>query len=199
MPVTYQLARDAQDGEATIELLREVAEAYHPDLCLHGVTYDVLFALAPRDDNGMVVGDPLKKNGVPALALVRVVGLADRTKGMADVEIRLDGERWPELSEAVKRATLDHELTHLALSFDSDEDLKRDDLGRPRLRLRPHDWELGGFDWVVSRHRGDAVETIQLRETIERIRQLELEFDGGENDFRSEIAGELAAVGVVAK
>ncbi len=43
--------------------------------------------------------------------------------------------------------------------FDKDGKLKRDDAGRPRIKLRKHDFELGGFFDVVERHKTSAPES----------------------------------------
>ena len=44
--------------------------------------------------------------------------------------------------------------------------VKRDDLDRPKLRLRPHDWEIGGFGLIVSRHGANSLELQACREMV---------------------------------
>lgn len=159
----------------TEDLVSEVAEKHHPELCTEGVKYDLLFAYGAVDEGtGFKVDDALKKNGLAALALIRVVNLRDRAKGCGDAEIRIDADRWPEFDDAQKWALIDHELEHLVLCRDRELEVKRDDLSRPKLKLRPHDFEIGGFVRVIRRHGDVAFEARSVKSVAKGLRQLEL-------------------------
>lgn len=119
---------------------------------------DLLWARATLDDNGDSNGPAIKHQGYPCAAVVRVIGLKDRCKGMGDAEILLDADRWDEWSEKEQNAIIDHELEHLELARDSEGTIKRDDLDRPKLRLRKHDHQFGWFDSIVRRHGSNALE-----------------------------------------
>ena len=144
------------------EMAAAAMRQYHPDLHGADVTLQVLMAAAVDKDGDDVPA--LKKNGLPAAALVKIASLEDRARGIPDVKILVDQYAWDRMPESSRTALLDHELEHVAIVVDKDTGkLKRDDLGRPRLRLRPHDWELTGFVAVAERHREAAVEVRALR------------------------------------
>jgi hypothetical protein len=158
---------DGRVGQVVAELL----ERYHGELAEAGVRFDLLLAEASTDDNGDPVGPALKSSGYTAAATVRILGLKDRAKGLGDAEIVVDGDRWPEWSAAERLAILDHELEHLTLAVDAEGAIKRDDLGRPRLKLRLHDRQFGWFDNVARRHGAASVEVGQAS-TIARLGEL---------------------------
>ena len=158
---------DGRVGQVVAELL----DLYHGELAEAGVRFDLLLAEASTDDNGDPVGPALKSSGYTAAATVRVLGLKDRAKGLGDAEIVVDGDRWPEWSAAERLAILDHELEHITLSTDAEGSIRRDDLGRPRLKLRLHDRQFGWFDNVARRHGAASVEVGQAS-TIARLGEL---------------------------
>lgn len=159
---TYQKA----DGAILAEL-SAVMRKYHGRLADAGVTVDVLMAYASRDENGDPIGHAIKHRGVVAKACIRIIGLKDRAAGRADAEMLIDGDEVDTWSEEELWALLDHELTHLELLVDREGNIKRDDLERPRLKLRPHDREFGWFDDVARRHRAYSFESQQAREMFE--------------------------------
>lgn len=134
----------------------------HKPLADRGVKIDFLFAFGDRDEaTGELVGDALTKGGVRALGITRIVNLKDRTKGLGDVEICLDNDWWVDQDEAEQRALLDHELHHVAVTA------KNDDLGRPKIKLRKHDVEVGWFRAVAARHGTHSMERIQAAAIME--------------------------------
>lgn len=152
-------------------------ERYHGHLRDNGVTIDFLFAHAKTNQNGDVEDAALKLNGYPCGAIVRIVGLKDRTKGNADAEIVVDGDQWDEWSRAEQIALIDHELQHLTLVPSKDgKGIKRDDLDRPKLKMRLHDRQFGWFDIIARRHGEAAFEVKQATEMFTDIefRQLYL-------------------------
>jgi hypothetical protein len=117
----------------------------HPHLEIMGATVRVLYAVE-RDGAGIV--HPCLKDGKrPVLGIAAVVPFRWRAHGCADAEIRLDLARWRERADRPRRqlALLDHELRHLNLALDPDGHPQWDALGRPMLRLREHDFEIGYF------------------------------------------------------
>lgn len=127
------------------------------------IKIDFVFAYPDLDETtGEPKGDALKKNGVKALGITRKLPLKDRAMGRADAEIALDGAWWEKAPGAEQRALLDHELFHLVPTG------KRDDLGRPLLKLRPHDYEFGWFEAVANRHGNASQERQQAQRLIDQ-------------------------------
>ena len=154
----------------------KIVEKYHGDLHKAGVTFEVLMASPTTNQNGESSGPPLKKNGYPVAALIKIVGLADRTAGMADVMLQLDAEQWKDMKMPRKDALLDHMLTYLNVKQDKDGATVTDDLGRPRLQRRKHDREVGWFDEVVRRHQFEAPEFLQFDSIAKTMQQMNLPF-----------------------
>ena len=93
----------------------------------------------------------------------------------------IDDFAWERLSNQRREALIDHELQHLALSMIRPRKangfasgLRRDDLGRPALKIRPHDWALTGFRGVVERHGEASIEALQFADFRSEFGQLNL-------------------------
>lgn len=142
----------------------------HKPLLDARVTIDYVFAFGDKDEDGHLVNDALKKNGVKALGIARKIPLKDRALGRSDGEIALDGDWWGDASDAEQRALLDHELHHFAVKIDK-RGLVRDDLGRPVLQLRHHDIDCGWFKIVAERHGQHSQERIQARAIMDQYGQ----------------------------
>lgn len=148
------------------EILKEFED--HQPLIDSGMKIDLVFAFPKYDDDGKPIGVALRKNGLRALGITRKVSLKDRAKGHGDAEICLDGEWWEHNSgDDERRALLDHELHHIAIIVNKHGVLKTDDLGRPQIRLRKHDVEIGWFDIVASRHGTASLERIQAKRVMD--------------------------------
>lgn len=141
-----------EGSEEQHEVVQQMMEKYHQPLVDAQVKIDVLRAWARKDKNGDPVGPALTLHGWPCLAIVRVIPYKQRVKGCGDAEIAIDDERWDELSEWDRKALIDHELEHLELRH------KQDDLDRPKLKLRHHDYRLEGFHSIIRRHGRFALE-----------------------------------------
>jgi len=89
--------------------------------------------------------------GVKALGICRKIPLKERALGRGDAEICLDGEWWKDAPEPEQRALLDHELHHIEVKI-IEGAMACDDLGRPLLKIRKHDYELGLFTIIAQRH-----------------------------------------------
>ncbi len=139
----------AEAGDAAVFLVAAVLKKHHPELHKAKLTVCTLFAHAARDEKtGQPKGPALKHHGYQAAAIIAVVPLDKRVGGMADVLLKIDGDRWPEWSEAQREALIDHELEHVGT----------DDAGRPKVKLRLHDWNVQGFKSIAVRHKDAAFE-----------------------------------------
>ena len=166
---TYSLA-----GDDASEVVKSVLDSYHAPLRDAELIVQVLWAFAVNDKNGDAAGPALTHNGYPALAVFKILNLKDRTTRGADCEIVIDKVAWDELDERERVALIDHELTHCVLKVDSDGKVVRDDLNRPKLRVRKHDFQIGWFDEIVQRHGEASQESIQARAFVAKVGQLYL-------------------------
>lgn len=142
--------------------LQALIARYHPDLLIAEVSFDLMFVA--RDDEEDSSKPVLTLHGVPALAIVRIVSTRDRAKGCADVEIVIDRDRFNDCGERRQDAILDHELTHVVVLKEKDGiGIQTDDQHRPRLKLKPHDYDFGWFEAIARRYGSDAVEVQQAR------------------------------------
>lgn len=145
-------------------LMINVMERFHKPLADIPITV-TLMVVEDVDKEGARTGKPaLKLHGAPSAAIVKINSLKDRVEGKSDATIFLDGEHWGQASEAEKVAILDHELYHLIEQRDEDGNLIADDAGRPKLKMRPHDFQVGWFHAIAERHGPHAVETQQMQE-----------------------------------
>jgi hypothetical protein len=159
------------------QIVERMMEKYHGPLKDAGVTIDILFAKNKADDGDIdAEACALKLHGYQVAAMVKINGYKLRVQGHADAEIIIDGERWYTWSDEEKDALLDHELEHLELKAKEGVVL-RDDLDRPRLRMRKHDHQFGWFDACARRHGKHSFETQQFEQFCESHRQLWIDFD----------------------
>lgn len=148
----------------------------HASLREHEVRIDFLIAYPEVNADGFAKGPAILHRGMKALGLCRVVNYRDRIKGLGDAEITLDGEYWDEATERERLALLDHELTHIELNS-LGGDIERDDAGRPKVRMKKHDFEVGWFHGVAARWKSSASEVRQARVLQEgHLKQVYFEF-----------------------
>lgn len=163
MGVTYELA-----DEKTAELVKRAMVLYHQrpvnNLVANLVTVQAIFA---RDvDADGVMSPAIKIRGYPAAAKIQVTSLEDRARGMADAKLTIDDYVWQGLPESRRLALLDHELEHLEIVMRTTKTgimVARDDLGRTKLKIKPHDFELGFFASVAERHGEAAIEVREVQ------------------------------------
>lgn len=148
--------------ESVRDLIDEVMRAYHPELVKAGVEIVAKMAMAKRDADGRPKLPALKVRGVPANGAIRITTPLERAMEIGDAIMLLDGEQWPDWSDAQRRALIDHELQHLIAANTGDDEKDTDDYGRPKLSIRPHDREFGWFDCVAKRHGEHSFEHSQL-------------------------------------
>lgn len=142
-------------------------ENYHGPLSEAGVKVKVLLAHPPVDEAGDATGPALKVNGYEAIARIKILGLEDRVSYGFDAKMAIDSDKWDESSDEERAAVLDHELTHLELAVDDQGGVKRDDAGRPKLRMRKHDFQVGWFYNVAHRHGNASIEVRQCRQLLD--------------------------------
>lgn len=160
---TYQRADDSVNS-----LARAVIMTYpeHKPLIDAKVKIDFVFAYGNTDDNGATIDFAIKNKGHRVFGQAKKLPLKERALGRGDAEIMLDGDWWADANPEEQKALLDHELYHLTPKAG-----KTDDLGRPVLRLRRHDVEVGWFSLVASRHGAHSIERKQARALIDSVGQ----------------------------
>lgn len=138
----------------------------HTPLLDARVKIDLIFAFAAVDETtGEPTGNALNHHGVKALGIARKIALKDRAMGRGDCEVTLDGDWWKDANEAEARALLDHELHHFQVKMDK-RGLVRDDLGRPVIVMRKHDYEFGWFKCIAARHGNTSMERMQAAQMM---------------------------------
>jgi hypothetical protein len=166
MGTTYTIC-----GDDVKQLIKAAMDTHHPTLSEAGVTVHAIYAERYDEDGEPIAA--IKVHGVPAVAKIAITALEDRVRGIADAKLTIDRGQWHGMAESRRLALLDHELTHLVLKLDEDG-LKLDDIGRPTLKIKHHDWELTGFAAVVERHGEASVEARQFARFEEAYGQLML-------------------------
>lgn len=137
------------------ETITKLIASNHPELVEANATVDTIFAF---DNNG---GFPVKTNGYPSSANIKISNLKSRVKGAADAEICIDREAFNAMSIPQQEALLDRELFRLVVKRDKEGNVKTDDAERPVLRLKKFDYMLGWFKEIAVRHGSDSPEVYQ--------------------------------------
>jgi hypothetical protein len=162
------------------DVLETVMGRYHGDIADNGITIGILMATSDEE------GEPaVKLHGYPCAATIQITSYKNRCLGIADAVITIEADIWKTFTEAEKIAVLDHELTHLELVYDKDGVLKTDDANRPKLKMRLHDWQLGGFAVIAERHGAASIESQEFRAAYHTYYQQLFKWSddqGGEND-----------------
>lgn len=161
MPTTYDDC--TQD---VLDLANEIMHRHYLDLLHAGVTIKYLFAVNPD-------GPAIKVRGVPAAASVKVNGLQHRKEGLTDCTIKIDQEWWTSHDALQCAALIDHEIYHIMVAIGDEGQIERDDIGRPKIKLRPHCFEIGGFYDIVERHGSNAVEAQAVVDAAAKFREME--------------------------
>lgn len=161
------------DADCTA-MIQELIQKYHTDLLEAGVRVGARFAYAAiNEKTGEPRGPALKFHGYAAAAIVRIISQKDRVSGMPDAMIDVDGRAWTdEWADERKQATIDHELLHLLVVKDDEGNVTLDDCHRPKLKMRLHDWELGGFADIAKRYKEQAIEVESARAMADKFGQL---------------------------
>jgi hypothetical protein len=157
MATTY----DNGDPEINGRIKTVIAE-YFPDLLEAGVKVKVLFAVSDEPP-------AIRHNGYAADAQIKINNLAHRTLGNGDALMIMDKRAYDELtSDRQRDALIHHELHHLIVKRDKESnDILRDDLNRPRLGMRKHDFQIGFFKETARVYGKDAPEVLTCRWMVE--------------------------------
>jgi hypothetical protein len=177
-------------GKDVHDIVETIKKAYHLKRLGFDkpgdVTVGCLFFRAKRNDAGDIVGPPLRLHGYNAAAIIKVNALKLRAQGLPDAEITIDGDEWETLSAEQRNALIDHELEHLEGKRNKAGAITRDDLDRPMLKLKLHDWQLGGFKVIAERHGIHALEVVNAQAFAVEFGQLLFAFalPGGDKSKR---------------
>ena len=140
--------------------IQKVMKENHGDLHAEGVTITAMIARSEE-------GPAIKVRGCEAAGCIRITKLMERTLGLGDAVMILDGERLDAWSSKRLQAVIDHELRHLVLAKNKKTgQIQRDDEGRPKLRIRPHDFEFGWFARTGELYGEESYEVSQAREIV---------------------------------
>lgn len=156
MPKTYLPCAD--HDQSVLDMADELMRRYYQDLLEADLKISFLFV----SHDG--VGPALTHGGYPAAAVVKANSLKDRVEGKADVTITIDKEWWEQHDTSQNLALLDHELYHVMIARDDDGKTILDDAGRPKVRMRPHDYQIGGFHDIAKRHRMKSVDMSAIQD-----------------------------------
>jgi hypothetical protein len=161
----------------TIEMAARLILKNHEEIRKADVSITYLFAANEE-------GPALVHAGWPAKAIVKINSLRDRVAGLKDVTICLDGggDGWKEWTKQHRLAVLDHELHHIEVRKNKVGAFMYDDANRPKIRLRKHDFQFGGFHLMASRHGEHSGEVLAVRHVEEVWSQ-------GVFNFAREVAG----------
>lgn len=154
-------------GPDVTKLVKQAMKDWHTDLHEQGVTVQCVFAYATDKKGRPLPG--VKRNGVPGAAKVGITSLQDRARGIPDAKVTIDGFVWDRLDEQERVALIDHELEHLQLKGGKEP---RDDLDRPKLKMKRHDWEVWGFESIVKRHGVKALDFQAAQQFRDKFGQL---------------------------
>jgi hypothetical protein len=133
-PKTYTVA-----GADVTDLAAKLMSSKHEELIKAKVTVTYIMVTPPCNEEGEITGPAIKVHGWQAQACIKINSTKDRVAGKADCDCFIDADAWKEKSERERMALLHHELMHIMTTD------KIDDNGRPKLKMRPHDAEIGIF------------------------------------------------------
>jgi hypothetical protein len=151
-----------KEVENLAQSVLEKHESHRPLIDMK-VSVAYLFAYGDTDEEtGEPLNDALNHHGQKCLGICSITSKKDRALGQKDALIRLDGDWWAGVSEKEQEALLDHELHHLAIKTTKGA-VQFDDLGRPILKMRKHDFQVGWFKCIAERNGEHSQEQIQAR------------------------------------
>ena len=143
------------------EMGAAIIKQYHKDLNTVGVKLEYLFAYAPTNEAGEKKGAALKSHGYPCSGAAGIINLEGRVMGRQDGKVILDGDGWGRMSEQQQNALLDHEISHFLVARNLEGEAIYDDCGRPKLKMRLHDFQAGWFHDIAARHGAASAEMTQ--------------------------------------
>jgi hypothetical protein len=155
------------DKEVT-DLAKEIITEHCEELGAVGVTFDILMAHAPENDAGEKTGPALKLHGYPCGGIISIQSLKNRVIGSSDALILLDADQWQDMEENDRKALLHHELHHVTISRDVEGGVIYDTHGRPKLKLRLHDVQVGWFTHIAKIYKEHSGEVQDARKIFDQ-------------------------------
>ncbi len=159
-------------GAAVNAIVADLYTRRFLDLKDAGLTVATLFV---QDGTGEQC---LKHAGYAAAAQIKINPLRCRVEGKDDCTIVIDAVMWKTLTPTAQEALIAHELYHVDIQRDDEAHVKLDDIGRPLIKLKKHDRQLGVFDAVVKWYGGDSLDFQAVDNVVRDWKQGGL-FDGG--------------------
>lgn len=153
--------RLAQAPLSVWEQGKAIMDKWHSELGVADVKIEYIFAFAPEPDDDRPKAPALKLHGYPCSGIAGIVNLEGRVMGRQDGKIVLDGDQWGNMTEAQQNALLDHELSHFNVARTVEGEIIYDTSGRPKLKMRLHDYQFGFFTDIAERHGVDSMEVKQ--------------------------------------
>lgn len=176
-------------------VVQSVMKTWHRDLVEAGVTVRCQFAHGKRDAKGEAIPPALRFRGQPAEAIITINSHKNRVGGLADVTMVVDGDEWPTWDDKHRMALVDLKLTELVLVRDKEGEIVTDDGFRPKLKRRPYDWQLAGYEATAQRHREDAVEVVEFRKVVDLYGQVLMPWGDDMAGSRAKRSGVKVTVG----
>lgn len=164
MPRDFKFQRAPQ---AVTKLAALIIKKYHKELAEAKVTIDFVFCRADTNEHGIPKTNAINHHGHAAYGVASIVGLLDRAMGRADAMIKIDADAWDKMNDKQQDALLDHEINHFKVKTDELGARLYDDLNRPRLEMRKHDYEIGLFKVIAERHGIASIEV----QTMARLKE----------------------------
>jgi hypothetical protein len=150
------------------ELADELIRSHFGELKEAGVTVAYLFASNPD-------GPALTHGGYEAAGIAKINNLKDRVEGKTDATIFVSAEWWQDKSDREREALLFHELYHFEVKRDEKNGrVSRDDINRPKLKIRKHDFQVGGFHRVAQEYGMDGAEVQAVAQVNQSWKLLDL-------------------------
>lgn len=147
----------------TLAVLRETMHRYHPEKHTQGLRVAMVMVTPPTDGEGEPTDAALRRNSWRVAADLRLVKLRERVLLPFDVVMQVDAFWWADARPENRIALIDHQLTRLEFKRHENEIVKDDD-GRPRLFVRLEDYCVTGFRECVVRHGAASIEYQQIAE-----------------------------------
>lgn len=144
MAITFDIA-----SPLVHTLVQQVIDRREPDLKEAKLSYQV--KLAFNDGNPAV-----KVNGYARAGKIKINSYEKRVEGLPDVTITLDDEAWKDLKPRQQEALIAHLLHCLKVVRDKEKRIVEDDCGRPKLKMRLHDFHVDVFKTVLDEYREDS-------------------------------------------
>lgn len=175
----------AKCSDVEHKFLKQIIKDHYPDIKKCEVTFDLIYAYAEKDKDGNPNGPALKLHGYSCAAIIKHTKLIERVCGRRDVLIQLDGDIWEDFTIQEKTALLDHELYHIELKETSPGVFETDGVGRPLIKMRNHDFQIGGFHEIIKRNGRAALEAQNLGQAADPHGQLTFNFDKKPKDSKA--------------